>query len=273
MDFQNWKPTGLAYRLYRLIEFLIIHKSNAIITRSKRAKAALIARGGSGFNSNKIFVLWNGRDEDSFKMLPLIERMKMRDKLGIKQNECVFLYSGSVGEKYLSSNMLHFFDYIRRSNQKSRIIILSTQIKEIQNLALTEQVSLEKFVIKQVSQEEVPDYLNIADFGLFFCKNCFSTEAVFPTKLSEYLLTGLPAIISKDIGDCDEIATGKKGIYLLSSYDDDAFANACDWAETINPVAQGVRMDNYQFALEHLTTQQTVEIILKAIQFSKSNRV
>jgi len=272
VDFQGWKPSGLPYQFYRLIEFLIVHKSNAIITRSKRAKATLIARAGSRFNGNKIFVLWNGRDEESFKMLPFNERMKIRENLGIKQNELVFLYSGSVGEKYLSSEMLHFFDYIKRSGAKSAIIILTSQIKDIQNLALKEHLSLETFMIKQVSQGEVPDYLNIADFGLFFCKNCFSTKAVFPTKLSEYLLTGLPAIISKGIGDCDEIAMDKKGIYLLSSYTNKAFENLMKWAENIMEFAPTIRSENHEFALKYLTAEQTKQIIIKAIEFSGKSR-
>jgi glycosyltransferase involved in cell wall biosynthesis len=268
VDFQGWKSTGLAYRFFRSIEFLILHRSDAIITRSKKAKSTIIARAGSHFDANKVFVLWNGRDSELFQLYPFETRAKLRSKLNIEEHYVVFLYSGSVGEKYLTGDLLQFFNYILQNQSNSKVIILTTQLRELEAVAIKEKIALSKFLVQTVSSTEVCDYLNIADFGLFFCKQTFSTEAVFPTKLSEYLLSGLPAIISKGIGDCDEIALNLKGVYSTQDYNRDSYNEISDWAKKMNVISNALREENAAFAKQKLTTDQTIQIISNAIAYA-----
>jgi glycosyltransferase involved in cell wall biosynthesis len=213
-------------------------------------------------------VLWNGRDSELFQLYPFETRAKLRSKLNIEEHYVVFLYSGSVGEKYLTGDLLQFFNYILQNQSNSKVIILTTQLRELEAVAIKEKIALSKFLVQTVSSTEVCDYLNIADFGLFFCKQTFSTEAVFPTKLSEYLLSGLPAIISKGIGECDEIALNLKGVYSTQDYNRDSYNEISDWAKKMNVISNALREENAAFAKQKLTTDQTIQIISNAIAYA-----
>src|SRR5690606_31076769 len=60
-------------------------------------------------------------------------------------------------------------------------------------------------ILKKVPVSEVSDYLNAADLGFGLRQPTYSMQGVAPIKLGEYLLTGLPVIASKGIGDTTEI--------------------------------------------------------------------
>jgi glycosyltransferase involved in cell wall biosynthesis len=262
VDFQGWSSKGIPYKFYRFIERRIIHNSYSIITRSKKAKQILVERGGKGIDGKKIFVVHNGRDEEVFSIKQNLSIQKLFKEFKSNPEKLILIYIGSLGEKYLVKELLLFFDYIQKK-RTTEIIFLTSNTKLIFENIKKLKVDAFNITVKQVEPEEVCNYLNIADVGLFFCKKTFSTLSVFPTKVSEYLLSGLPAIISKDIGDCNELAENNESVYLLSDYDDNSFENVLTWIDKIKNDFK-LRQQAREFALERLTAGKTADEITKA---------
>ena len=71
------------------------------------------------------------------------------------------------------------------------------------------------YIILNVAFDDMPKYLSLADAGLFFYKPTFSRLANSPTKLGEYLASGLPVILNKNIGDTENLVkTNRVGVVI-----------------------------------------------------------
>jgi glycosyltransferase involved in cell wall biosynthesis len=82
------------------------------------------------------------------------------------------------------------------------------------------------FLVRRVPPEEVPRYHKAADVAVSFIKPCYSKLASSPTKLAEYLASGLPVICNAGIGDVDTIVETDRVGVLLREFHADAYADA-----------------------------------------------
>jgi glycosyltransferase involved in cell wall biosynthesis len=60
-------------------------------------------------------------------------------------------------------------------------------------------------VVAEVSHGELPAWLSVAQAGLAFYRPGWSNVARFPTKIGEYLASGLPVVVSSGVGDCERL--------------------------------------------------------------------
>ncbi|WP_373399074.1 hypothetical protein V8V91_04995 [Algoriphagus halophilus] len=67
----------------------------------------------------------------------------------------------------------------------------------------------------QVPFKDIPIYLNAADFGISLRAPHPSIQGILPIKFGEYLMCGLPVIVSQGIGDLDELVQGSQSCYFL----------------------------------------------------------
>ena len=81
------------------------------------------------------------------------------------------------------NNLYHLFIFTRddHSNVKNKIRKLNLNLNN-------------NFTIKSLDIDEVIEYLRIIDFGFFFLQKNFSITASFPTKIAEFLSSGIPII-------------------------------------------------------------------------------
>lgn len=132
-------------------------------------------------------------------------RLKTRIELGFNDKNQVYLYAGGVaGDYHIINNIFEFYNYISNKNPDARFLLLSKD-----NLAIEEKLKqypiLKKtLTYKSVSNNEMINYLNAADFGLLFRDNVLMNNVASPSKFAEYMLSGLPCIISEGVGDYTE---------------------------------------------------------------------
>ncbi|MCM8761029.1 MAG: glycosyltransferase, partial [Candidatus Omnitrophica bacterium] len=76
-------------------------------------------------------------------------------------------------------------------------------------------------IIQGVPFENMPEYLRIADAGLFFI-NPYKKIGSSPIKLGEFLSSGVPVIINPGVGDTEEIVReGNVGVVVENFTADD----------------------------------------------------
>lgn len=201
VDFAGLSKNSLMYRFFKAEETKMLKSADAVITRSQKAIDFHLQNIGKEYK-DKFSVVYNGRNVDFFKPDSAI-RLKMRETLGIRKNDKVFIYCGSLGPQYGWKEMTAIFSKYHEGNQQSKFLILTgDQEYAFQNLPIELKSNV---IIKKVAFAEVPYYLNIADFAFAIREPKLSMQGVAPIKLGEYLLMGLPTIASAGIGDTESI--------------------------------------------------------------------
>lgn len=126
-------------------------------------------------------------------------RERIRKEYGI-EDKFVFVYPGGIGHWHYSDKV---FSVVRDLNEVHKNIfffILTPHVKEAEEYA-AKYLLPGTFLIKTATREEVPEILMASDMGLLLREHHKLNEVAAPTKFAEYLMTGLPVMISEDIGD------------------------------------------------------------------------
>ena len=119
------------------------------------------------------------------------DREKLRNTLGIKENEKLLIFS-SGGESLWQNN----HELIKIASKGFKVLNLSKVYVDHPNV-----------ITKYVKYEEVAGYLSAADVALIFREKNVVNEVASPVKFSEYLCSGLPVVSNKNvkmIKDCIE---------------------------------------------------------------------
>jgi glycosyltransferase involved in cell wall biosynthesis len=87
-------------------------------------------------------------------------------------------------------------------------------------------VAQSDFLVKKVAPEDAPLYLKAADFALSLIKPCYSKMSSSPTKIAEYLASGLPIITNAGIGDLDDVIAEDNVGVILDAFNRDSYGRA-----------------------------------------------
>jgi glycosyltransferase involved in cell wall biosynthesis len=89
------------------------------------------------------------------------------------------------------------------------------------------------YLIRQVPPRDIPRYLRAADLAVSFIKPSYSKQASSPTKIAEYLASGLPVVCNAGVGDLDEIIEGDQVGSLVRGLDDGHYYRALSEVEEL----------------------------------------
>jgi glycosyltransferase involved in cell wall biosynthesis len=81
-------------------------------------------------------------------------------------------------------------------------------------------------IVREVPSAQVPDALHAGDIGLSLCVSAFSKIASTPTRFAEYLAAGMPVLVTRGIGDLDEIVDSHRVGVVLEGDDRDSVDQA-----------------------------------------------
>lgn len=272
VDFGNWSPDGIAYRLLRDIEALATRRAKAVLTRSTKAIDILIARGGAGIDSAKFHVVTNGRDEKVFRPSLNGERLAVRRGLGIEDTAPLLAYVGSMGAQYCGREMLEFFRLVRYRRKDARLLLLTGSPDQADGLLSEFEDVRSSCHVRRLPPDEVPRFLGACDLGLALRRPSFSMQAVAPIKLGEYLLCGLPVLATRAIGDTDELVTDRVG-HSLHTMSLGELEGAAEWfLHTVLPDAGGFRGRCRDVGLQNFSLTATVDVYANALAAIQQGR-
>ena len=64
-------------------------------------------------------------DHFDYNALDETKRQQLKKELGIKENELILSYIGSLGTRYRLNDMLRFFKWLKEENSTSRFLFIS----------------------------------------------------------------------------------------------------------------------------------------------------
>jgi glycosyltransferase involved in cell wall biosynthesis len=129
----------------------------------------------------------------------------VRAHLGIAPGEMVFVYSGIVPAQYDEFNPIHFFAHLG-DTQGKRLLVLAADSESIERTDRQISPSIkDRIIVVSVPRLRVPEYLCACDVGILLRKASIVNYVASPTKFAEYLLCGLPVVITESLGDATSL--------------------------------------------------------------------
>ncbi len=193
------------YWWYKKKERTYFSKAAQIISLTEKGKEELIVH--YGVASEKITVIPCCADlaHFNYKRVPKDLSDALRNKLGILPGTRVFSYLGSLGGWYMTEEMLDFYA-VAREHVSPAVFLLITHDnrKKIEVLALQRGIPVSELIVQPAVRKDVPLFLSLSNWNIFFIRDLYSKKASSPTKQGEVMGMGIP-VICNDIGDTGQI--------------------------------------------------------------------
>lgn len=140
-------------------------------------------------------------------------RQQTRKELGL-EDKLVVVYSGSIRAWQLPDKVVKVFTSLRQTAENLHLLIL-TPVPELAEKHLKGRIAKDHYTVLSVDHTHVAKYLMAADLGLLLREKHLLNQVASPTKFAEYLMCGLPVMLTSGIGDTAEvIAKHKAGILI-----------------------------------------------------------
>jgi glycosyltransferase involved in cell wall biosynthesis len=167
---------------------------------------------------------------------------KVRKDLGIRANEPVLTYLGSVGTWYLLDDMLAFFlVFLEKFSNARFLFITQDDPRSILSKARKAGVPVDRVIIVSSERTSVPIYASVGEFSIFFIKPCFSKQSSSPTKQGELMALGIPVICNSGVGDTDMIVKKYDSGQIVDSLDEQNYRQVVNNIEGISFDADKIR--------------------------------
>ncbi len=228
VEFAGWSSSGLMYRGLRDVESEMLRRADGVVTRTAKAREILLARAGATMQRDKIHVIPNAKDPDSFQPFDAAGRSSVRRELGVPEGAPLLVYAGSLGPQYYPEQMFEFLHLVRQRRRDAQLVLLTGQEAAARQMLERSPVDRAAVQIRRVSASDVPRFLAAADLGLALRRPTFSQLGVSPIKVAEYLLCGVPVLASRGVGDLDEQLTGDVA-HLVAEPTGPELSMAADW--------------------------------------------
>jgi len=129
-------------------------------------------------------------------------RDRTRRELGITEDRVVLLYSGGLDQPWqIPDFVFRVVSKLQERNGKIFFMCLTPHQEIVAEFVETLRIEKTDFWSGYIRYQDINAYLNAADVGLLFREDNPTNNVASPTKFAEYLMAGLPTLISKGVGD------------------------------------------------------------------------
>lgn len=195
-----WKSGSCLYRILKYLERIFFLNSDEIISLTRAGKEEIEAFPYLNNCKTNITVIPTCVDLERFRM-----NGEADTKVVNPENKFVLIYTGSISTWFLPEEMLNFFKVVKRDIQKAYFLVLTQEKDVFEDILKSRKLDHSFVSVLSANYESVAKYLLLGKVGLAFYKPGYSRKGCCPTKVGEYLASGLPVIINAGIGDTDEI--------------------------------------------------------------------
>lgn len=203
------------FNILKKIEKILLNKSDAFIFLT-----AFAANEVKKEIKKKIF----------FQIIPcatdynIFKKKKLKNNYLPRKNKYL-CYLGSLGGVYLLEEMLNFYYYLNKFDNRYKFLFITNNIKIIKenNIYRNDKFLRRNLIIKNLSRKQIPKYLQSCQYAISFIRPTWARKSSFPTKISEYLSMNLPIIYNYGLKGVDDFFKKKKlgkGIKIKKTYTD-----------------------------------------------------
>jgi glycosyltransferase involved in cell wall biosynthesis len=205
IDSGQWKLSNPLYKWvynhYKKREKEFLLNADGIISLTYAARKELLSK--PSYNNLPIDVIPCCADLEHFNFHHINPDFAagLREQMGIRANNKVITYLGSVGGWYMTKEMFIFFRQLLDTDPEFIMLVLTKDDPDrVKKEAEQYGVPGNKIIVRYAGRNELPDYLSLSDCSIFFIRPTYSKIASSPTKHAELMGMGIP-VICNNIGD------------------------------------------------------------------------
>ncbi len=200
VDGNIWKKESRVYKITKLLEKSFIINADHIISLTHKAIEEIY----------KFPYVFPGSLDISV-ISTCVDLKKFSSKKASTDSHFTLGYLGTVGTWYLFHETIQAFKIFLDIHPNSKILIVNKgEHKYIQESLENSKVPLSSVEIITANHQDVPILIKRMDAAVFFLKPLFSKHASAPTKLGEFLASGVPCLTNEGIGDMSDILNSSK---------------------------------------------------------------
>lgn len=229
-----WPQNGYLYRGLKRVERYLLRVSDAFVVLTEKARD-IVFPGCSDTDSlgRPVEVIPCCVDFERFQATDRISRESLRREFGVERRR-VIVYLGSFGGWYMTHEMTEFLAVAHEQDPDTFSMILTQSSHQMVVDRMCELgIDPKDFLVATVPPEEVPRYLRVADIAISFIKPCFSKQSSSPTKIAEYLASGLPLVCNVGVGDLDKLIHEHRVGVLLRDFKRTSYLEALDQIDVL----------------------------------------
>lgn len=179
-------------------EKLIMKRSNKVICVSKALKSYFLNK--FKLNEEKFSVFPGAADSELFFYNEGL-RNDVRKELDLDSSDILIVYSGRLEMIWeIPDEIFDFFRNLLTKDHRFKLLLITPDV-DLANEMIGDYKFENVTYVKKVELPEVNRYLNAADVGLLLREDIPMNNVASPTKFAEYLMAGLPVLISSSIHD------------------------------------------------------------------------
>lgn len=126
-------------------------------------------------------------------------REEYRKKNNIPKDAQVFVYAGQNQKWQMSEETVDFYKRIEDRKENSFLLILTGNVADFSKMC--EEKQIKNYKVLKVPYNDMPKYLDTADFGFCLRADNNVNRVASPTKILEYLSRNVKPVITDCIGD------------------------------------------------------------------------
>ncbi|HEY6403036.1 MAG TPA: glycosyltransferase family 4 protein [Blastocatellia bacterium] len=231
VDAGVWPEGGLLYRLTKTAEKKLLKAADGFVVLTEKARKILFPRDREG---RPVEVIPCCVDAKRFRPFNKESRGPLRRKLNLEGRR-VIIYIGSLGGWYLTDEMAELMALAHREDASTFLMVLTQSPPEMITGRLDALgVAQSDYLVKKVAPEDAPRYLKAADFAVSLIKPSYSKMSSSPTKIAEYLASGLPVITNAGIGDLDDLIAEDHVGVILDAFDRESYSRALEGIKVLS---------------------------------------
>ncbi len=222
------------YKYFKKKEKQLFENAEAIVTLTHNAKNYI----SKHFKSKELFgVVPCTVDLNHFKRRKE-EQCINREDLNLNKEDIVFCYSGSLGTRYLTSELLDCFQEISRKYSQAKLLFITKSDTANLNEELRKRNLSTRTVITSCNYADIPSYIQLCDIAIYFIYSGFSGKAVSPTKQAEFLSMGVPVIVNSEIGDTEEIIGKEEVGFVIDHFTNEQYEGVANAVSRLKGISQ-----------------------------------
>jgi glycosyltransferase involved in cell wall biosynthesis len=227
-----WPEKGYLYRGVKRVERYLLRDSDAFVLLTEKARDIVFPGCSDTDNLGRpIEVIPCCVDFDRFETVAQTSRESLRAELNLRGRR-VIVYVGSFGGWYMTDEMTDFLAIAHKQDPATFSMILTQSPRQVVIDRMSSlRIERKNFLVTAVTPGDVPRYLKAADIAISFIKPCYSKQSSSPTKIAEYLASGLPVVCNAGVGDLDKLLEENRVGALVREFSPQAYLKALDEIE------------------------------------------
>ena len=233
VDMGLWPEGGALFRVAKQVEKRLLAAADGFVVLTNPAKDALFST-----ETRPVEVIPCCVDLERFRAAESLDRQTLRKELGLDGRR-VLVYVGALGGMYLTDDLADFLAVAYEHDPLYFALVLTQSdpaplADRLRSLGLRDG----DFKIQRVAPADIPKWLRASDLAVSFIKPTYAKIASSPTKIAEYLASGLPVISNAKIGELDaQLPDAQVGV-IFEKFDRDAYRAALIDAERLSAEEQ-----------------------------------